>query len=64
MANPNEFLAKLAGYDTQNVSPGILKKLRKVTSAEDFTPPIVKAKSCAASSLCAWVLAIEEIAKH
>ena len=64
MANPNNFCAAISSYDWQNVSPGILKKLGKITSSESFNFDVIKKRSCAAAGLCVWVLSIEKLAKH
>ncbi|KAL0226771.1 hypothetical protein P9112_014095 [Eukaryota sp. TZLM1-RC] len=62
MSNPN-FLQELINFDLDSLSDSILKKLAKFTSQEGFNPDVIRNVSVAATSLCQWVLAMEEYGK-
>ena len=56
-------MAKLAGYDRDNVPQKILKKVQPYLNMDDFTWDIVKSKSAAAADLCEWVIKTVEYCK-
>ena len=60
----SSFLNKLLHYDAMNIKPSVLKKLEKFTKMERFMPEYVNKVSMAAGALCAWIRAIESIAKQ
>lgn len=53
------FIDRLKLYDRSTLSDGLIKKLKTVTSNEDFNPQFVSKKSQACMSLCMWVKAME-----
>lgn len=54
------FLQSLKDYDKDDISPDILKKIRKdFIPHKDFQPHIVAKASSAAEGLCKWIKAIE-----
>lgn len=54
------FLQSLKDYDKDDISPDIMKKIRKdFISHKDFQPHIVAKASSAAEGLCKWIKAIE-----
>lgn len=57
------FLDKLKGYEKNNISDSILKKLRVYTSKPDFDPQVVGQKNLASKSLAMWCRAIDNYAK-
>eukprot|EP00767_Chilomastix_cuspidata_P003863 gnl/Chilomastix_cuspidata/3994.p1 GENE.gnl/Chilomastix_cuspidata/3994~~gnl/Chilomastix_cuspidata/3994.p1 ORF type:complete len:4491 (+),score=293.00 gnl/Chilomastix_cuspidata/3994:101-13474(+) len=57
------FLESLAKYDRDNISPKILRQLRKYISNPKFVPKEVEKVSKAAKSLCMWVTAMDLYAK-
>jgi len=52
------FLQSVKGYDKDNVSATIMKKIKGYVSHADFKPEAVGAVSKAAGALCIWVHAI------
>ena len=52
------FLQSIKGYDKDNVSATIMKKIKGYVSHADFKPEAVGAVSKAAGALCTWVHAI------
>lgn len=62
LADPN-FMNRLVDYEKDSISSNMLAKMEKYTSQADFDVEFVKAKSEAASKLCAWVRALESYAK-
>ena len=48
----------LKGFNTDNVSPEIVRQLRPIVSDPEFQPEEVAKKSKAAASLCSFVLAV------
>jgi len=50
----------LAGYDVNNVSKALLKKLKKYTDQETFEYDNIMKKSSAAANLAQWVIAVVE----
>lgn len=57
------FLDKLKGYDKNNISDNIIKKLRVYTTKPDFDPVIIGQKNLASKSLCLWCKAIDNYSK-
>lgn len=54
------FLQSLKDYDKDDISPDIMKKIRKdFIPHKDFQPHIVAKASSAAEGLCKWIKAIE-----
>lgn len=54
------FLQSLKDYDKDDISPDIMKKIRKdFISHKDFQPHVVAKASSAAEGLCKWIKAIE-----
>lgn len=54
------FLQSLKDYDKDDISPDIMKKIRKdFIPHKDFQPHIVAKASSAAEGLCKWIQAIE-----
>ena len=62
MSDP-KFIDKLKGYDKDNVSEAIIKRVEAYTSKDNFKPEIVMQKSAAAASLCSWVRGIVDYHK-
>ncbi|CAF1514427.1 unnamed protein product, partial [Adineta ricciae] len=58
-----DFFDDLVFYDKDNVSDEVFDMLTKIVSFDTFTPTYVATASKAASSLCAWILAVYEYAK-
>jgi dynein heavy chain len=58
-----DFFDYLIFYDKDNVSDEVFDMLTKIVSFETFRPSFVATTSKAASSLCAWILAVYEYAK-
>ena len=58
LGNPN-FIKQLVGFDKDNISDKILKRISQVCADENFQPDIVGRVSGAAKSLCMWVRAME-----
>ncbi|KAJ1537343.1 Dynein heavy chain 2, axonemal, partial [Nowakowskiella sp. JEL0078] len=58
LGNPY-FIKQLIGFDKDNISDKILKKISQYCSDENFHPEIVGRVSGAAKSLCMWVRAME-----
>ncbi len=58
LGNPN-FIKQLVGFDKDNISDKILKRITQVCADENFQPDIVGRVSGAAKSLCMWVKAME-----
>lgn len=56
-------LQTLREYDKEHISAKLLQQLTKYTGLDDFSPEKVSTVSKAATSLCMWVLAIENFAK-
>jgi len=50
----------LSGYDINNVSKALLKKLKKYTGQETFEYDNIMKKSSAAANLAQWVIALVE----
>ncbi|CAF1139632.1 unnamed protein product [Adineta steineri] len=59
----DDFFDDLIFYDKDNVSDEVFDMLTKIVSFDTFRPSFVKTASKAASSLCAWILAVYEYAK-
>eukprot|EP00944_MAST-04C_sp_MAST-4C-sp1_P000756 g756.t1 len=56
----SKFLQKLKEYDKDNISPKVIKILRKsYVNNPDFEPAVIKKASVAAFGLCKWVRAME-----
>lgn len=54
------FLQSLKDYDKDDISPDIMKKIRKdFIPHKDFQPAVVAKASSAAEGLCKWIKAIE-----
>jgi dynein heavy chain len=58
LGNPN-FIKQLVGFDKDNISDKILKKISQYCADENFMPDIVGRVSGASKSLCMWVKAME-----
>ena len=58
--NTSTFLQSLVDFDKDGISAAALKKLRKYTAEENFTPDAAGKASKAAKSLCMWCCAIDE----
>ncbi|KAI8894261.1 dynein heavy chain and region D6 of dynein motor-domain-containing protein [Globomyces pollinis-pini] len=58
LGNPN-FIKQLVGFDKDNISDKILKRISQVCADENFQPDIVGRVSIASKSLCMWVRAME-----
>jgi dynein heavy chain len=58
LGNPM-FIKQLVGFDKDNISDKILKRISQVCADENFQPDIVGRVSGAAKSLCMWVRAME-----
>ncbi|UJR28892.1 hypothetical protein I4U23_010112 [Adineta vaga] len=63
LTTKDDFFDDLVFYDKDNVSDEVFDMLTKIVSFDTFTPSYVAAASKAASSLCAWILAVYEYAK-
>ncbi|ETO04868.1 hypothetical protein RFI_32528 [Reticulomyxa filosa] len=57
------FLLRLKEYDKDSIDAGILKKIKRFTTMEDFVYESVKSKSIAAAAMCSWVCAMEVYAE-
>ena len=58
LGNPN-FIKQLVGFDKDNISDKILKRISQYCADENFQPDIVGRVSGASKSLCMWVRAME-----
>ncbi|EQC41008.1 hypothetical protein, variant 1 [Saprolegnia diclina VS20] len=58
LLNDTRFLQNLLDYDKDNISAEIAEKVRPYAENPDFSPPIIKKASVAASGLCSWVHAM------
>ncbi|KAI8799348.1 dynein heavy chain and region D6 of dynein motor-domain-containing protein, partial [Cladochytrium replicatum] len=58
LGNPY-FIKQLVGFDKDNISDKILKRISQYCADENFHPDIVGRVSGAAKSLCMWVKAME-----
>jgi len=58
-----DFFDDLIFYDKDNVSDEVFDMLTKIVKFDTFHPSFVAVASKAASSLCAWILAVYEYAK-
>lgn len=54
-----QFMDKLKNYDKDNISDGVLKKLRKLTALDTMDPAAVAKVSKACTSLCMWCHAMD-----
>ncbi|UJR29306.1 hypothetical protein I4U23_010520 [Adineta vaga] len=63
LTTKDDFFDDLVFYDKDNVSDEVFDMLTKIVSFDTFTPTYIAAASKAASSLCAWILAVYEYAK-
>ncbi|KAI9188053.1 hypothetical protein H9P43_002444 [Blastocladiella emersonii ATCC 22665] len=61
LGNPN-FIKQLIGFDKDNISDKILKRVSQYCADENFMPDVVGKVSGAAKSLCMWVRAMETYA--
>ncbi|KAJ1516963.1 Dynein heavy chain 2, axonemal [Coelomomyces lativittatus] len=61
LGNPN-FIKQLIGFDKDNISDKILKRISVYCADENFNPDVVGKVSGAAKSLCLWVKAMETYA--
>jgi dynein heavy chain len=61
LGNPN-FIKQLVGFDKDNISDKILKRISQYCSDENFQPEVIGKVSGAAKSLCLWVRAMETYA--
>ncbi|KAJ3375748.1 Dynein heavy chain 2, axonemal [Allomyces arbusculus] len=61
LGNPN-FIKQLIGFDKDNISDKILKRISQYCADENFQPDVVGKVSGAAKSLCLWVRAMETYA--
>ena len=57
------FLSQVKNYPKDDVTPEMLKKVRKYTTLKNFVPEDVAKSSAAAAALCVWVKAIEVYAE-
>ncbi|CAF4961095.1 unnamed protein product, partial [Rotaria sp. Silwood1] len=57
------FFDDLVYYDKDNISDDVFNMLTKIVKFNTFHPSYVSSSSKAASSLCAWILAVYEYAK-
>ncbi|CAF1088574.1 unnamed protein product [Rotaria sordida] len=57
------FYDDLVFYDKDNISDDVFNMLTKIVKFDTFHPSFVASSSKAASSLCAWILAVYEYAK-
>merc|ERR1712106_560153 len=55
----SQFLPSLQKYDKDNISQGLLKKLKKYIENPDFVPEKVEKVSKACRSMCMWVRAMD-----
>lgn len=55
--NDMQFLNKLLKFDTANLPPTIIQKLKPYIDSPDFKPSVIANASVAAKSLCMWVRA-------
>ena len=63
MSNPNAFLDALKNYSAENIQPSVVQHIQKVYfSNPEFNFEDVKRKSCAASNMVAWTIAMVNIA--
>ena len=60
MSAPKQFLDQLKGYDKNNISDAMHKKLKKFTNDPKFTPENIGKKSFAGKSICTWVVAMDK----
>ena len=58
MISDRNFLQMLEYYDKDNVCGELIKKIQPYVTSENFTYDYIKSKSCAAASVCNWVIAI------
>ncbi|KAH9098913.1 hypothetical protein LEN26_016540 [Aphanomyces euteiches] len=58
LLNDTRFLQNLLEYDKDNIHEEIAIKVLPYTNNPDFSPPIIKKASVAASGLCSWVHAM------
>merc|ERR1712050_292334 len=54
LRNP-KFMDEMLGYDKDNISREIIRKLEPYIARDDFHPDVVKRFSHAAESFCIWV---------
>ncbi|RHY56820.1 hypothetical protein DYB38_001612 [Aphanomyces astaci] len=58
LLNDTRFLQNLLEYDKDNIQEETAHKVTPYTNNPDFSPPIIKKASVAASGLCSWVHAM------
>jgi dynein heavy chain len=58
-----DFLKQVTGYNKDNISAGIIAKIKRYVTREDFTKEAVFTVSSAASALCVWVHAMYNFAQ-
>jgi len=58
LMNKPDFLVSMADYDKDNISPKIVKKLKKFMDNPEFTPERIEKVSSAAKCFCMWARAM------
>ncbi|VEL32900.1 unnamed protein product [Protopolystoma xenopodis] len=59
LLSDGNFLKRLVDYPKDDISDGLLKKLKKYIDNPDFHPDIVEKTSKACKSMCMWVRALD-----